>query len=59
MYQVGDFFRLSGKVYQIKEQLHSRLFLVEEYDEGKDDLYATGRETYVTAWELERYSERV
>ena len=52
-------FRFNGKVYQIKEQLHSRLFLVEEYEEGKDDYYATGKETYVTAWELERYSESV
>ena len=58
----GDFYRTKdGKVYQIREQLHELLFLAEEMEciEDGEEYLPTGNTTYVTAWELERYTERL
>ena len=59
MFHIGNIIRSGKQYYQLKEQLHDRLFLAEEmeYNEIEEDFIHTGRERFFTAWELERYTE--
>lgn len=59
-WKVGDRYAMDGKTYYIKEELHAKLFLVEEIEPIGDDLFnLTGRESYATAWELQRFAARL
>lgn len=61
MFHIGNIIRSGEQYYQLKEQLHDRLFLAEEmeYNEREEDFIHTGRERFFTSWELERYTEIV
>lgn len=46
----GKMIMISGKIYQIKEQLHKKLFLAEEMEIIEGKLVHTGSEFYVFIW---------
>lgn len=48
--ETGEMIITSGKIYQIKEQLHQKLYLAEEMDIVEGRLVHTESEFYVYYW---------